>query len=295
MKKIEAIILNYNNSADCKKCIKFLRQQDYPDLKILVIDNASSKEDEKENLEKICSQFNVELILSEENKGYSAGNNIGLKKAIRSGAEWCLIINPDVELRDSSYISYMSRQFERWPEAVVTASNIILPDGTRQNPQREPGFWEEFLWPILSLKARLIKNYNWYVMPDQTGYCEKVSGCCFFIKADFLVDIGFLDENVFMYCEEAILAKQVHKHCRKELYIKEITAHHEHFTVAKGNKNKRMRIKADSRNYYITNYSEFNRIEKLLVIMENYMMILVLQMKQRFKNRENKNEEQHKI
>ncbi|MCB6607759.1 glycosyltransferase [[Clostridium] symbiosum] len=295
MNKIEVIILNYNNSTDCKKCIQFLRRQDYPNLNIILVDNASSKIGERENLEKISSEFNVDLILSEENKGYSAGNNIGLKKAVMSGADWCLIINPDVELRDRAYISYMSSQFEQWPEAAVAASNIILPDGTRQNPQREPGFWEEFLWPVQVLKARLFKNFNWYLMPDRTGYCEKVSGCCFFMKADFLVDIGFLDENVFMYCEEAILAKQVRKHCRKELYIKEITANHEHFAGAKGNINKRMRMKVKSRNYYISNYSEFNTIQKILAIMENYVMSLGLHINQRFKNRVKTNEKQHKI
>jgi GT2 family glycosyltransferase len=281
MIKIVAVILNYNSSKDCEKCIKYLVQQDYENLQILVVDNNSTYKDEINFLSKICNQYKAELVLSTDNKGFSAGNNIGLKRAVELGADWCLIINPDVEIRDKCYVSYMSQQFEKWPLSVVSASNVILPDGSRQNPQRELGFWEEFLWPIQSLRAKFSENFNWYVMPDNTGYCEKLCGCCFFIKCDFLLDIGFLDENVFMYSEEAILSKKVLHVGGKELYIKEATAYHEHYSLAKECSYSRMLKQINSRNYFIKQYSGFKTIKKTLLIISNKAAFVFWKLKEK--------------
>lgn len=272
MINITAIILNYNSSKDCEKCIIHLKLQDYKNFNIIIVDNNSSDVREKEKLKHLGNKYNVDIIFSKENKGFSAGNNIGLKRAIELGADWCLIINPDVELRISTYISYMVEEFTKWSQVAVVASSILLPDGSRQNPQRESKFWEELFWPVQSIRAILCKNFNWYLMPDKTGYCEKVSGCCFFIKSEFVIQINFLNENIFMYSEEAILAKQVNNLNYRQLYISGITAYHEHYFNSKENVNKRMINKIESRNYYIENYSELNKFQKKMLYISNRIL-----------------------
>lgn len=42
----------------------------------------------------------------------------------------------------------------------------------------------------------------------------------------FAEKMGYLDESVFLYCEEPILASRVKKYGYKELYVREITAYH---------------------------------------------------------------------
>ena len=56
MKKVTAIVLNYNSFADCEKCLGFLRKQDYPNLSIIVVDNCSTMEGEQKRLEEICEE-----------------------------------------------------------------------------------------------------------------------------------------------------------------------------------------------------------------------------------------------
>ena len=104
MEKVTAVILNYNSSSDCEKCISFLKKQNYDDLGIIVVDNASN-DDELSAIKKISDANSVDLICNEVNKGFAAGNNVGLRAAVKDGAEWCLVINPDVELRDENYVS----------------------------------------------------------------------------------------------------------------------------------------------------------------------------------------------
>ena len=43
--KVAVIILNYNASADCCKCVVDLKRQEGVELEIIIVDNCSRKED----------------------------------------------------------------------------------------------------------------------------------------------------------------------------------------------------------------------------------------------------------
>lgn len=263
---VAAVVLNYNSSSDCRKCVSYLSKQTYPNLSIILVDNASTKKGEVKELNRLRQEYNVKVVFSKKNRGFSAGNNLGLQVAVQDGAEWMLVINPDVELRELDYISHVVSQLKKWPEAVVIGTNVLLPNGQKQNPIRELRFWEEFFWPMDWIKQKL-KIWNGYRTEDVTGYCEKLSGCCFFISKKFLEQINYLDEHVFMYSEESILAKQVERAGCRELYIREATAYHQHISSQKGDAKKRMQMLFKSREYYLNNYSGYPKPNlKLLLV-----------------------------
>lgn len=264
--KVAAIVLNYNSSEDVRKCLSYLRKQKDVDLNLIVVDNASPNLGEIDKLKEICHSVGADFIANGSNEGFSAGNNIGLRRAVENGAEWCLVINPDVEIRDELYIAETLATSTNYKEAVVIGTNTIAPGGVRQNPLREATYLEELLWPLETIKSKLGK-WKGYIAEDKTGYCAKVSGCCFFINCNFLKQINYLDSNVFMYCEEPILAKQVEKAGYRELYIKELTAFHEHYATEKGSNANRMRLFLESRKYYIKNYSGYSGWKRALLLM----------------------------
>lgn len=263
--KVAAIILNYNTNQDCYKCIDYLQRQNWDDLDVYLVDNNSTSE-MKEDLRSYSSKHpEIRLILHDENKGFSAGNNVGLRAAVDNGAKWCLVINPDVELRDANWLAQMMTSISLYPDAVVAGSNVLLPSGERQNPSRELRYWEELLWFSYLIRSKLF-GFKGYLTEDKQGYCERLSGCCFLIKADFLREIDFLDEHVFMYCEEPILAKQVSSHGYQELYVNQVTAYHQHYPSQKGNTKKRMQMLFQSREYYLKNYSGYSKIPLMLLL-----------------------------
>lgn len=265
MKKIAVVLLNYNSSADCDKCIEFLLKQTYPIERIIVIDNNSSINDVK-MLKTICKKSEtIELILNKENRGFSAGNNIGLRRAVDLGVDWCLVINPDVELRDVNYIDILLREIGKWPEVVVAGSNIVLPSGEWQNPQRESTFYESFFWPFDSIRRKLFHTSNSYLSEKVTGYCEKLCGACFFVCADFMKTVNYLDENMFLYSEEAVLAAKVKMAHKRALYVNETTAYHEHYSMNKEPSRERMLKFIDSRLYYYEKYGDLSGIKLYLI------------------------------
>ena len=262
---VAAVVLNYNSSSDCRKCVSYLDRQTYPNLSIILVDNASTEQEEADELNRLQQEYNVQVIFSQKNRGFSAGNNIGLRAAAQNGAEWMLVINPDVELRDLDYITKVINKLQDWPNAAVIGTNILLPDGQKQNPIRELRFWEEFFWPVDWIKQKL-KIWDGRRTEDVTGYCEKLCGCCFFVSRKFLEQINYLDEHVFMYSEEPILAKQVENEGCRELYIREATAYHQHFSSQKGNARKRMQMLFKSREYYLKNYSGYSNLALKLLL-----------------------------
>lgn len=255
--RIAIIILNYNTSKDCHKCISYIKRQQGVETTIVVVDNCSAKED-VDKLAEICISQGVTLIRNKENRGYSAGNNIGLRYAAEQRLEYALIINPDMELHQENYLQRLVEEIRVDSNIAVAATDIVNVEGNHHNPIRETHYFEELFWFIELIKNKVFRK-QWYVTDyTKSGYCEKLSGCCFLIRMSFVKQIGFLDEHTFLYCEEPILAKQVQQLHAKMYYIADIQAFHNHIKSEKGNSAKRMEIFAASRNYYWDKYSGYS-------------------------------------
>ena len=97
MEKVAAVILNYNTPQDTVNCVRLLMQEKGVDLKIIIVDNASNNN----SVEIIKKELDQGIILIENkiNKGYSAGNNLGLKRAIEEDCKYALVIKRILFLR----------------------------------------------------------------------------------------------------------------------------------------------------------------------------------------------------
>lgn len=262
--KIAIIILNYNSSADCRKCIGFLKQQESVETEIVVVDNCSPLQSEQTSIKQLCEEQGCTFIQAEENRGYNAGNNIGLRYAAEKSYKYALIANPDMEFPQTDYLKQMVEVMEQDRDIAVCGSDIITPEGKHQNPMREISYHEELFWPITILRNH--KRNIWFLMDyTKSGYCDKVSGCCFMIRISFIQEISFFDEKVFLYSEEPILAKQVVSRGYKVYYMANIQAVHRHIKSEKGDPKKRMRIFMSSRMYYLQKYSGYSQIEYIIL------------------------------
>jgi GT2 family glycosyltransferase len=86
---------------------------------------------------------------------------------------------------------------------------------------------------------------------------EKLHGCCLMVLASFLEEIGYLDDTVFLYSEEPILAAQVRNAGKRLMLFPRLTAVHAHVASTKGNSSRRMLTYIRSRLYYLSRYSGY--------------------------------------
>ena len=89
---ISIIIVTFKSEKVIHQCIKSIPK----DFKIIIVDNSSDK-NFKEKIEKIYQ--NVRCILSPDNLGMGAGNNLGLKNI---KTDFAFVINPDVILESDT-------------------------------------------------------------------------------------------------------------------------------------------------------------------------------------------------
>lgn len=263
--KIAIILLNYNSSDDCRKCISFLKKQQGVDTEIIVVDN-SSRDDDKKAVEKLCQQEQCTFITSTENRGYNAGNNIGLRYAAKKGYEYALIANPDMEFPQHDYLAKTVACIKEREDVVVVASDIVSPNGIHQNPYSFDEDWNRsFAW--LKLIFNKINKENNKKRYNKSGYCEMVTGCCLLVHTKFIQQINFFDEYPFLYCEESILARQVQIAGKKMYYLSEKQAIHRHIKSAKGNPIPRFKQLARSKIYFLNKYSNRNWFSKKIAIL----------------------------
>ena len=264
--KVAVIILNYNSSADCRKCIVFLKQQVNVDQEIVVVDNCSRYED-RIAVEDLCKEQECTFVANHENKGYSAGNNVGLRYAAEKGYEYALIANPDMEFPEEDYLEKMIFTMEGDSSIAVCGSDIRTPEGLRQNPLLPDNGWREsFKWIKDSIWGNK-KNgiYNFIEREASSHYCSKVSGCCLMVNMGFIREIEYFDESPFLYCEEAILSKQIEQSNKWHMYYESgVQAIHRHIKSEKGNPVDRYIQWLKSRLYYINTYSSDNWLGRLL-------------------------------
>lgn len=281
--KVAVVILNYNSSADCRKCVGFLKSQTDVELELIVIDNCSRQED-FEAVKKMCDAEGCTLLASKENRGYNAGNNIGLRYAASKGYKYALIANPDMEFPQSDYVARLIALMEKMPDVMVCGSDIVSPEGIHQNPMMPDGDWRSsFGWIAGIFRKKRTDTYDFIDNYKESHYCSKVSGCCLLVRMPFLKNIGFFDEYPFLYCEEAILAKQVEKAGLRMYYTADSQAIHRHVKSAKGDPVPRFKQWRRSRIYFYKKYSKDSLWGKQISIMSIsiniYITVLFLRLK----------------
>lgn len=278
--KVPVILLNYNSSADCTKCVSDLKRQESVELEIIIVDNCS-REDDVLAVEQLAKEEGCTFIAAKENRGYNAGNNIGLRYATKKGYKYALIANPDMEFPQRDYIMRLVSKMEKRPDVAVCGSNILGMDNKRQNPWRFSRWWMNiaFLDPI-------VRCCNLYprLLPPKSAYCDIVTGCCLMVRLQSICKMGFLDETVFLYCEEAILGKMVQRNGEKTYYCHEVFAKHCHVESQKGKFSKRYKTFWKSRCYYLKHYSGFNKFQLIIIGLSNFpyhwMKLLLYKLKE---------------
>lgn len=268
--KIAVIILNYNSSDDCRKCVSYLKRQEGVDLEIVIVDNCSPDVDK---VKRLCQEEGCTFIANSENRGYNAGNNVGLRYSASKGYKYALIANPDMEFPQTDYVYSLLKIMENNDDIVVCGGNIISLNGERQSPKRFTTYFEEAFWFITGFCKLFNKNMT-YILPPRNQFCDILMGSCILVRIDFMQHIGFFDENIFLFCEEPILGKQVKLANKKMYYLQDKFAVHAHEEKSKGSLIYRHKIYWKSRWYFLTHYSNYSNIELSIMWLSKKILYL---------------------
>jgi len=182
------IILNYNGRQHLEYNLPSLLATDYPNLHIVVIDNASS-DDSIQYIQQHYPQ--VALLPSSQNLGWAGGNNLGIRYALSLGAKYVVFANNDIRV-DKRWLTVAVNLAEPEPLLGIIGYQILEPRGG----EYDAGF-EQAIATWSTLQTTMGQGY--------------VGGMAMFVRAALFEQIGLIDEVFFAYCEENDFEKRAIK------------------------------------------------------------------------------------
>ena len=180
------VINTFNSDEKIYSCLNSIN----PDYKILVIENSNNFKF-KEVLEK--KYLNVICELTGENLGYAKGNNLGLSKV---KTKFAMILNPDTLVEKNSIDNFFYTALKYNDFAIIA--------------------------PAIQEKKEIekIKKQN------NVFETDSVKGFAMFLNIEKFKEIGFFDENFFIYFEEIDLCRRLKKFNKKIYLDKSIKINH---------------------------------------------------------------------
>ncbi|MFX0135426.1 MAG: glycosyltransferase family 2 protein [Candidatus Hodarchaeota archaeon] len=204
------IIVAYNHKKYLESCINSVLEQDYPH-EVIVVDNCSSDGTAQFIEEKYP---NVRLIKNIKNRGYGAGNNLGVKYA---RGTFIVILNPDTIVNDG-WLRELIIPLQK-NEKIVTTPMILTYEGSRIETCGTLNHFTGLTF-TRGLTAKP-EDYN------QEEFVSGISGCNFAIKKDYYESVGGFDEKFFIYNEDSDLSWRIHLKHFKILYVPKSKVKHD--------------------------------------------------------------------
>ncbi len=196
--KVIALVLNWNLVDDTLHCVESLRQSDYAQLEVVVVDNGS----ELSLFQRLCAALpnDTTLLRSEVNLGFAGGNNLGLRYALEQGADYALVINNDT-IVESTMVSQLVTAAEARPDAGLLGPIIYYLSSPNQ-------VW--FAGYRFSHGIYILRRGLRLKPPLQpTEEVDFVSGCCMLMRRTTLERVGLFASDYFMYYEDLDLCFRV--------------------------------------------------------------------------------------
>lgn len=216
--KVAIILVNYNGYKDTIECLQSLRSIEYKNYEVIVVDNASTNESVKEIKSFISG--NERLIESNANDGFSSGNNIGIRYALNNGADYCLLLNNDT-IVEPDFLNKLVDAFNNSEYCGLTIGKILY-EGQRNLIWYAGG----------SISERTAKTVHWHYKETDQETTKEIAqvtfatGCCMCISKKVIDQVGYLDEEYFLYEEDVDYCCRIKKAGFDIIYVPDSRIYH---------------------------------------------------------------------
>jgi len=252
IRDITVVITSFRSDEKIISCLNSIDRQ----CKVIVVENSNDFKI-KEKIEK--SFNNVTCFLAGQNLGYAKGNNFGLKKVL---TKYALILNPDALLERTALENFL-KFADHYPNFSIAGPYI-------QNYKKKE----------INLK---VSN------PIEV---KNIKGFAMFLNLEKFKDIGYFDENFFIYFEEIDLCMRISNLNKKIYLVPSIIINHEGAQSHDKSINREMELSRNwhwmwSTFYYHRKYKGYF-VSFLIILPKLLSSILKIVFYSIFKNKEKK-------
>ncbi len=233
MSSISIIIPNYNGSEYIRDCLDSLKEQDYSDFEIIVVDNDSG-DGSADIVEKEYPEVIVKRL--PENFGFSRAVNEGLKI---SAADYVILLNSDTRA-DKSFVRSLYETIIRDERIFSVASKMLQ----MKRPDRIDGAGDLYCalgWAFARGKGKKKSRYS--------KACNVFASCggAAIYSRKILDEIGWFDEFHFAYLEDVDIGYRARIMGYKNVYCPQACVYHVGSAVS-GSRYNDFKIRLSARN-----------------------------------------------
>ena len=269
------LIINYNDFKNTKRLIENVLDYKIID-KIIVVDNKST-DDSYKNLKKLEND-KIDIILSDNNLGYSYAINLGIKhiESITDEAN-IFISNSDIIIKNEKDLETLINSFE---ENIGVIGPVIEEHGELNRGWKVPTPMQDALMNLVLIHNVIRKKKIFYKdehYKTDKSIVEAVSGCFFLVKLSDIRKINYFDDAVFLYYEENILTKKLENINKTGLINNQVKVIHDHAASIDNNikKIKKFKLLKESQYYFQTKYNKANIFSKfMLKLCKNISLVI---------------------
>jgi GT2 family glycosyltransferase len=238
--KVSVIVVNWNGQRFLEDCLGSLSRQTYANREIILVDNGSTDASVNYVKEKFPEVKVVEL---RENTGFTGGNAAGLQVA---EGEFIGLVNNDTRA-DDRWMENLLKPMLRDHKIGICASKLIIAD-TKCMDSAGDGMTTAGV----GFNRGHGTNVNMY-SSMQAVFAACAAGALY--RRKMIDEIGFLDDDFFLYDEDVDLCFRAQLAGWKCVYVPDAIVHH------KGNATS-VRL-SDTHVYYHTRNLEFVWIKNM--------------------------------
>lgn len=237
-------------------------------IRIYLVDNASTRKKPKE-IDRFIEQHSVTYIEAAENRGYAAGNNLGICRALEDQCTYVLITNNDIRFR-SAAIHRMKQLLESSDRIGIVGPQVVGLDGIHQPSvaMYRTGIREifHFYTGFRCFHRKAMREYQGMDQDAGGQYpVYHVSGCCFLMNRKAAETLYPLDENTFLYDEELIIGIRMEQAGLQTRYCGTAVVEHHHGYTTQKNSAFMQKCIRESEQYYCREYLKTGVLQRCLL------------------------------
>lgn len=227
------IILNYNGETFIEKTIQSVLELDYPKerFEIIIVDN-NSRDKSRELIDELIKEkslftnhYSLTTLYLDRNLGFSAGNNVGIKKA---KGEYIILLNNDC-IVDTHWLKELvsvaekdEKIFAVNPKVYLGNTNKIQNAGIRIFPN---GYAQDRGAVPKDKKQEYQEDHGQY---NKEKEIDAACAVATLYRKSIVDKIGLLDESFFLYYEDVEISERAKKQGFKIMYAPKAEVHHLH-------------------------------------------------------------------
>ncbi|MDO5825327.1 MAG: glycosyltransferase family 2 protein [Methanosphaera sp.] len=208
--KLSIVLLNWNGHEDTVECLDSLKNLNYTDFNIYLVDNNSESESveyikdylknqDYYSYETITSRqlndyggnVNLLFILNNVNAGFAGGNNVALDYLIKNDVcDYVLLLNNDT-IVSSDFIDGLFDKYNEDDNTAFVGATHYYYDQRRSVQTVGGGIIDWDHGECMAIRQK-----------DQYDSYDYITGSCIFMPIDILREVGPISTEYFMYWED---------------------------------------------------------------------------------------------